>query len=84
MATPAFEDIADTFAFLDDWEDRYRHVIELGRAMHMLVTAEGVFARPEETLTDITNALRDRGLATTRRRPSVEWRREFVGGRSAG
>ena len=33
MATPAFEDIADTFEFLDDWEDRYRHVIELGRAM---------------------------------------------------
>ena len=33
MATPAFEDIADTFAFLDDWEERYRHVIELGRAM---------------------------------------------------
>ncbi|MDE3240412.1 MAG: SufE family protein [Paracoccaceae bacterium] len=33
MATEAFEDIADTFAFLDDWEDRYRHVIELGRAM---------------------------------------------------
>ena len=33
MASPAFEDIADTFAFFDDWEDRYRHVIELGRAM---------------------------------------------------
>lgn len=33
MATPAFEDIAETFEFLDDWEDRYRHVIELGRAM---------------------------------------------------
>ena len=33
MATPAFEDIADTFEFLDDWEDRYRHVIEMGRAM---------------------------------------------------
>ena len=33
MATPAFEDIADTLAFLDDWEDRYRHVIELGKAM---------------------------------------------------
>jgi cysteine desulfuration protein SufE len=33
MATAAFEDIADTFAFLDDWEDRYRHVIDLGRAM---------------------------------------------------
>lgn len=33
MATPAFEDIADTLEFLDDWEDRYRHVIELGKAM---------------------------------------------------
>jgi cysteine desulfuration protein SufE len=33
MATPAFEDLAETFAFLDTWEDRYRHVIELGRAM---------------------------------------------------
>ena len=33
MATPAFEEIAETFAFLDDWEDRYRHVIELGKAM---------------------------------------------------
>ena len=33
MATQAFEDIADTFEFLDDWEERYRHVIELGKAM---------------------------------------------------
>lgn len=33
MATPAFEEIAETFEFLDDWEDRYRHVIELGRAL---------------------------------------------------
>jgi cysteine desulfuration protein SufE len=33
MASPAFEEIAETFQFLDDWEDRYRHVIELGRAM---------------------------------------------------
>ncbi|WP_343078736.1 SufE family protein [Ostreiculturibacter nitratireducens] len=33
MATPAFEDIAETFEFLDDWEDRYRHVIDMGKAM---------------------------------------------------
>ena len=33
MATQAFEDLADTFNFLDDWEDRYRHVIDLGKAM---------------------------------------------------
>lgn len=32
MATPAFEDLTETFEFLDDWEDRYRHVIELGKA----------------------------------------------------
>ncbi len=39
MATPAFEEIAETFEFLDDWEDRYRHVIELGRAMDPLEDA---------------------------------------------
>ncbi len=33
MATPAFEEIAETFEFLEDWEDRYRHVIDLGKAM---------------------------------------------------
>lgn len=33
MAKPAFEDLVDTFEFLDDWEERYRHVIELGKAM---------------------------------------------------
>jgi cysteine desulfuration protein SufE len=36
MASPAFEDIVDTFEFLEDWEDRYRHVIELGKAMPAL------------------------------------------------
>lgn len=33
MTTDAFEEIVETFEFLDDWEDRYRHVIDLGRAM---------------------------------------------------
>lgn len=33
MASQAFEDIVEDFEFLDDWEDRYRHVIEQGRAM---------------------------------------------------
>ncbi len=36
MATEAFEEIADTFEFLEDWEDRYRHVIDLGKAMDPL------------------------------------------------
>lgn len=39
MAQPAFEDLAETFEFLDDWEDRYRHLIELGRAMPPLPDA---------------------------------------------
>ena len=33
MATEEFEEIAETFDFLDDWEDRYRHVIDMGKAM---------------------------------------------------
>jgi cysteine desulfuration protein SufE len=33
MATEAFEDLVETFQFLDGWEDRYRHVIDLGKAM---------------------------------------------------
>ena len=33
MAQTDFDEIAETFEFLDDWEDRYRHVIELGRAL---------------------------------------------------
>lgn len=33
MASAAFEEIVEDFEFLDDWEDRYRHVIELGKAM---------------------------------------------------
>ncbi|MEO0357565.1 MAG: SufE family protein [Pseudomonadota bacterium] len=33
MAQDAFEDLVDTFEFLDDWEDKYRHVIDMGKAM---------------------------------------------------
>ncbi|SLN10845.1 SufE family protein [Pseudooctadecabacter jejudonensis] len=36
MATEAFEEIAETFEFLDDWEDRYAHVIDMGREMDPL------------------------------------------------
>lgn len=33
---PAIETVIDDFAFLDDWEDRYRYVIELGRTLEPL------------------------------------------------
>ena len=36
MAQPAFEDIAADFDFLEDWEDRYRYVIDHGKAMQAL------------------------------------------------
>lgn len=39
MAQPEFDEIAETFDFLDDWEDRYRHVIELGKAMQPMPDA---------------------------------------------
>jgi len=39
MAAEDFEEIAETFEFLDDWEDRYRHVIDMGKAMPPLEEA---------------------------------------------
>ncbi len=39
MAQPAFEEIVEDFEFLEDWEDRYRHVIEQGKAMEPLAGA---------------------------------------------
>ncbi|KIC48905.1 SufE family protein [Tateyamaria sp. ANG-S1] len=39
MATPSFEEIVEDFEFLEDWEDRYRYVIEQGKAMEPLPDA---------------------------------------------
>ncbi|MCE0504883.1 SufE family protein [Roseivivax sp. GX 12232] len=36
MAQPAFEEVVEDFEFLEDWEDRYRMVIEMGRDMDPL------------------------------------------------
>ncbi len=33
---PAIDEIIDNFGLMDDWDDRYRYVIELGRAMSPL------------------------------------------------
>ncbi len=40
MSMRDYSDIVDDFAFLDDWEDRYRYVIELGRELAELEDAE--------------------------------------------
>jgi cysteine desulfuration protein SufE len=33
MVQADFEDLVETFELLEDWEDRYRHVIDLGKAL---------------------------------------------------
>ena len=41
MTQPAaFQDISDNLSFLDDWEDRYRYLIELGQALPKLADGE--------------------------------------------
>ena len=39
-AASSFEEILADFELLDDWEDRYRYVIELGRGLEPLPEAE--------------------------------------------
>ena len=44
MAQCDFEELVETFEFLDDWEDRYRHVIDLGKALQNMPDALKVAA----------------------------------------
>ena len=39
MASSAFENIVEDFEFLEDWEDRYRFVIDMGKEMSPLEDA---------------------------------------------
>ena len=38
------QDMIDDFAFLDDWEDRYMHVIELGKALPVFPETDQIAA----------------------------------------
>lgn len=38
--TPAFDAIAENLSFLEDWEDRYRYLIELGQDLPPLAEEE--------------------------------------------
>ncbi|MBO6893633.1 MAG: SufE family protein [Roseibium sp.] len=42
--TTAFSEILETFEFLDDWEDRYKYLIDLGKELPPLSDAERVDA----------------------------------------
>ena len=44
MTDARLQELDDEFAFLDDWEQRYRHVIDLGRAVPPLPDHERVDA----------------------------------------
>jgi cysteine desulfuration protein SufE len=37
---PAFTEIAENLSYLDDWEDRYKYIIELGQALPPLADDE--------------------------------------------
>ncbi|HXW70292.1 MAG TPA: SufE family protein [Methylocella sp.] len=37
---PTFDEIADSFSLLDEWDDRYRYVIELGGTLNPLPETE--------------------------------------------
>ncbi|KMW56927.1 Sulfur acceptor protein SufE for iron-sulfur cluster assembly [Candidatus Rhodobacter oscarellae] len=39
MASAEFEELVETFEFLGDWEERYGHVIDMGKAMPPLEDA---------------------------------------------
>lgn len=39
MAQAAFEEVVEDFEFLEDWEDRYRMVIEMGKDMPEMAEA---------------------------------------------
>ena len=39
MSNSSFDEIVEDFEFLDDWEDRYRYIIELGKKMTPLENA---------------------------------------------
>ncbi|MCF8470538.1 MAG: SufE family protein [Parvibaculum sp.] len=44
----SIQELIDDFSFLDDWEDRYRYVIELGRDLEPLSEAEHCAANKVE------------------------------------
>jgi cysteine desulfuration protein SufE len=44
LTDPRLADLEDEFSFLDDWEERYRHIIDLGKALPPLSDEERVDA----------------------------------------
>jgi cysteine desulfuration protein SufE len=71
--SPSFEDILADFELLDDWEDRYRYVIELGRKLEPLSEAERTQANK------VQGCVSQVWLATTVENSSGAPRLTFIG-----
>ena len=69
----SFDEIVSDFELLDDWEDRYRYVIELGRKLPPLPEA----ARTEEN--KVRGCVSQVWLATSVDRVNASPRLHFVG-----
>ena len=50
MSTAEFKAIVEDFEFIDDWEDRYRYIIEKGKTMPSLDDALKVVKMEVERL----------------------------------
>jgi cysteine desulfuration protein SufE len=72
-STAAIDDIIENFSLLDEWDDRYRYVIELGRKLPPF---------PDELRTDVNKVqgcVSQVWLATSVQRGDGEARLRFVG-----
>ena len=49
-ASTQAQEIIDEFTFLDDWEERYQHLIDLGRRLPPLDEAHKVEEKPSARL----------------------------------
>src|SRR3954469_10760196 len=71
MAHPkAFTDIAENLSYLEDWEDRYRYIIELGQALPPLADAE------KNTATKVQGCVSQVWLVTERSGDLLSYRGE--------
>lgn len=68
----SLQEIIDNFAYLDDWEDRYRYVIELGKALPDL-------PETERTAANKVNGCASQVWLVTRPGPGADPQIEFEG-----
>jgi cysteine desulfuration protein SufE len=70
---PEIDDIIENFALLDDWDDRYRYVIELGRGLIPLPDAD------RNDANKVPGCTSQVWLATTIVRDAAGPRLDFIG-----